>query len=82
MIFRKGGHLSNNEKWYYGTADVKVTNSYKYLGVLFTTKLSLKSAVVETCRKGKKGVMEILRALRKLNSIDSCIFWKLFDAQI
>eukprot|EP00745_Piridium_sociabile_P044188 TRINITY_DN9210_c0_g1_i1.p1 TRINITY_DN9210_c0_g1~~TRINITY_DN9210_c0_g1_i1.p1 ORF type:complete len:408 (+),score=9.52 TRINITY_DN9210_c0_g1_i1:2081-3304(+) len=82
MVFRKGGHLSRHEKWHYGTDEINVTNRYKYLGVLFTTKLSMKSTVEEVCRKGKKGIIEILRCLRRLGSIDSSIFWKLFGAQI
>ena len=60
MVFRKGGHLAGKEKWVYGGEEVKVTNSYKYLGMTFTTKLSMNSALQEVCRKGRKGVMEIL----------------------
>jgi hypothetical protein len=33
-------------------------------------------------RKGKKGVIEIIKSLKKLNSIEPLIFWKLFDTQI
>ena len=29
IVFRKGGHLSQNEIWWYGNAEVKVTNTYK-----------------------------------------------------
>jgi hypothetical protein len=82
MVFRMGGHLSKFEKWWFGNKNVKVTNCYKYLGMTFTTKLSLNTGWGEMCRKGKKGVVEILRSLRKLNSIEPSIFWKLFDAQI
>ena len=74
MVFRKGGHHSVYEKWWYGELEVKVTNSYKYLGVIFTTKLSLNATWSEVCRKGKRGVIEILRAMRKLNSIDSALY--------
>eukprot|EP00745_Piridium_sociabile_P004303 TRINITY_DN1254_c0_g1_i4.p1 TRINITY_DN1254_c0_g1~~TRINITY_DN1254_c0_g1_i4.p1 ORF type:complete len:981 (+),score=112.61 TRINITY_DN1254_c0_g1_i4:2532-5474(+) len=82
MVFRKGGHLSRYEKWFYGNNEVSVTNSYTYLGLLFTTKLSLQSTWVESCRKGKKGTIEIIKSLRKLNCIDFSVFWKLFDSQI
>ena len=69
------------KKWLYGDVEVKVTNSYKYLGMLFTTRLSLKTGWQEMNRKGRKGVVEILRCMKKLNSIESCLFWKLFDTQ-
>ena len=50
--------------------------------MIFTTKLSLNTGWLEMCRKGKKGVIEILRSMRKLGSPDFLMFWKLFDAQI
>ena len=59
-----------------------IVNSYKYLGMVFSTKLSLGYMWGETCRKGQKGVIEILKSLRRLNCIDPHMFWKLFDIQI
>ena len=82
MVFRMGGHLAAREKWLYGNAVVKVTNAYKYLGMIFTTKLSVNAALSDVCKKGKKGVMEIQKSMRRLSTIDPCLFWKLFDAQI
>ena len=35
-----------------------------------------------TCATHEKGVIEILRTLIKINSIDPGLFWKLFDSQI
>eukprot|EP00745_Piridium_sociabile_P016063 TRINITY_DN23886_c1_g1_i5.p1 TRINITY_DN23886_c1_g1~~TRINITY_DN23886_c1_g1_i5.p1 ORF type:complete len:191 (+),score=6.06 TRINITY_DN23886_c1_g1_i5:414-986(+) len=82
MVFRKGGHLAKREKWFYGNAEVKVTNCYRYLGMCFTTKFSLNKCWSEMCTKGKKGVIEILRTMKRLNSVDMALFWKLFDTQI
>ena len=82
MVFRMGGHLAAREKWFYGCDEIRVTNSYKYLGMTFTTKLSINTILSEVCRKGKKGVMEIQKSMRKLNTIDPNLFWKLFDTQI
>eukprot|EP00745_Piridium_sociabile_P032735 TRINITY_DN5549_c0_g1_i12.p1 TRINITY_DN5549_c0_g1~~TRINITY_DN5549_c0_g1_i12.p1 ORF type:complete len:436 (-),score=19.73 TRINITY_DN5549_c0_g1_i12:134-1441(-) len=82
MVFRMGGHLSIWERWFYGNDEVKVVNSYKYLGLSFTTKLSLNLTWMEICRKGKKGVLEILKTLRKLNCIDCNILFRIFDSQI
>ena len=82
MVFRMGGHLLTREKWLYGNGVVKVTNAYKYLGMMFTTKLSVSAALSDVCKKGKKGVMEIQKSMRRLSTIDPCLFWKLLDAQI
>ena len=82
MVFRMGGYLSVHERWFYGNDEIRVTNTYKYLGLLFTTKLSLRSTWVESCKKGKKGTIAIIKTLRKLNCIDFTLFWKLFDSQV
>ena len=39
MVFRKGGFLGKNEKWFLEGNEVEVVNSYTYLGYTFTTKL-------------------------------------------
>lgn len=82
MVFRKGGYLAEKEKWWYGNLEIKVTNSYKYLGMIFTTKLSLNVGWAETCNKAKRGVIAILKSMRTLNSLDLTLFWKLFDTQV
>ena len=74
MFFVMGGHLAVSGKWIYGNGVVKVTNAYKYLGMMFTTKLTLNAVLSEGCGKGKKGVMEIQKSLRKLSTIDPCLF--------
>ena len=33
-------------------------------------------------KKERRGVMEIQKSMRRLSTIDPCLFWKLFDAQI
>ena len=81
-LFRVDGQLATRERWVYGNAIVKVTNAYRFLGMIFTTKLNVSAALSDVCKKGKKGVMEIQKSMRRLSSIDSCLFWKLFDAQI
>ena len=53
----------------YGNAVVKATNAYKYLGMMFTTKLSVSAALSDVCKKGKKGVMEIQKSMRRLSTI-------------
>ena len=82
LVFRMGGHLSHREKWYYGSVEIKVSNMYKYLGMIFTTKLSLTQGWASTATKAKKGVIEILRCLRNVGTIDTVLFFKLFDTQI
>ena len=82
MVFRKGGYLSARERWLYGDSELEIVNAYKYLGLLFTTKLSLRIPWNEMCCKGKKGVIAIFKTLRKLKCFDCKFFFKLFDTQI
>ena len=52
-------HLAICEKWLCGNVVVKVTNSYKYFGVIFTIKLNLNAVLSEGCRKGRKSVGDL-----------------------
>ena len=48
----------------------------------FTTKLCINSVLLDVRTKGKKGVMEIQKSIRRLSSSDPTVFWKLFHTQI
>ena len=39
MVFRNGGRLRANEKWYLNGRRLDTVNKYKYLGVVFTPRL-------------------------------------------
>ena len=82
IVFRKGGHLSRHERWTYGGVELEVVNSYKYLDIALTTKLSTTQAVADFIPKAKHKIITILKALRKINCTDWGGFSKIFDAQI
>ena len=50
--------------------------------MMFTTRLSLNTGWVDVCKKGKRGVIDIIKSLKKLKSADSSIFQRLLDVQI
>ena len=39
-IFRNGGPLKRNEKWFLGKESIKTSSCYKYMGLYFTPTLS------------------------------------------
>jgi hypothetical protein len=82
IVFRKGGFLAANEVWHYGGENIEVVNSYKYLGLHFTTKLSLTSSVTELAAKAKMRTIQILRCLWKLGNVQREVFFRMFDAQV
>ena len=84
IVFRKGGYLASHERWFYDDTKKEVVNSYKYLGISLTTKLSFTYACKELVCRGKKAVIHILSKLYKLGvgSFSFDVFFKLFDAQV
>ena len=82
MVFRKGGYLGSREKWHYGTDELEVVNTYKYLGFTLTTKLSTDIPLREYAGRAKGKVLNIFRTLYKLGQIDIKVFFRLFDSQV
>lgn len=82
MIFRKGGHIAGKEKWWYDGQAIEIVNSYKYLGYTLTTKLSSDSACQVYASKAKGKILELMKTMWSLGSLDSNLFFQLFDAQV
>lgn len=82
IVFRKGGYLAARERWTYDNLVMPVVNAYKYLGILFSTKLSFTATCIDLSSKGKNAVLCILRQLRNLNNDSLSLFLKLFDLQV
>jgi hypothetical protein len=68
IVFRKGGYLAARERWFYGNYEISVVNTYKYLGLHFSTKLSFTFACQDLVSKGKRAVFNILKLLYTFDS--------------
>ena len=55
-----------------------VVNSYKYLGIYFSTKLSIKLSCDDLASKAKRAVLSVLNKLYKFGSSSIAIFVKIF----
>ena len=83
MVFRKTGYLSARERWFYCTERLEVVNTYRYLELTFSARLSFRVATDgEHLTRAKRGTIEILKTLRRLNCFSPGLFFKLFDAQL
>ena len=82
MIFRKGGHLAKGEKWFLEGTKLDVVNMYKYLGYMFTTRLSLNTAQEDLCTRGKQKSLHILKAMWSLQCMKTNVFIRMLDAQV
>ena len=82
VIFRKGGYLSKHENWTYGNTKLEIVNSYKYLGIDFSTRMSLTNCVTDLVTKAKKASFCIIQSLKRLACNDLKLFSKLFDSKV
>ena len=82
VIFRKGGHIAAHEHWIIDGKRLEIVNEYKYLGYLFTTRLSPNVPLVDFASRGKAGLIQICRSLNKLAYVVPDLFFKIFDCQI
>ena len=82
VVFRKGGYLGARERWTYDSVVLPVVNVNKYLGVLFSTKLSFTASCYDLTSKAKNAVLCIMQKLRMLNNNSFELFLKLFDSQV
>jgi len=82
VVFRNGGFLSHNEKWIFGSNQLTVVNMYKYLGIIFTTRLSFQQTFLDLSERASKGVSALIRMLWSIGEHSPKFFFKLFDSQI
>ena len=82
MVFRKGGFLSKGERWSINGKTLEVVNKYKYLGFVFTTKLSLSAALDTQVVRAKQKTLRLLNTMRHLHTQSVTVFFKLYDAQV
>ena len=54
MVFRKGGYLAAKERWFWGDQKLEVVNTYKYLGLIFSTGHSFTAAIEDIAIRAKK----------------------------
>ena len=63
VVFRKGGYLGTRERWTYDSVVLPVVNVYKYLDVLFCTKVGFTASFYDLTSKAKNAVLCIMEKL-------------------
>ena len=82
IVFRNGGFLRRDEKWFYQGKPIEVVSAYKYMGLLFTPKLVWTRAKENLVDKANKAVITIKIIQNKLWSLSVHDSLKLFDTMI
>ena len=59
LVYRNGGIIKNNEKFFFGKTAIENVSYYKYLGVLFSTRLSWTPAQSLLASQGLKAMYTI-----------------------
>ena len=82
IVFRNGGPLRHYEKWSLNGQRVNTTSMYKYMGLLFTPKLSWSAAKAKLAAQARKAVFSIKNYQRSFGTFNHNEIFKLFDAMI
>ena len=80
IVFRNGGPLRANEKWFLGKERIKTSSCYKYMGLYFTPTLSWSSAQEKLASQGKKAILSIYNFQRSFGYFAHKDLFKLFDS--
>ena len=60
VVFRKGGYVGARERWFYDDSMMRRVNSYKYLGICFSTRLSFHHACQDLVSRAKRALLCIM----------------------
>ena len=70
IIFRNGGPLRNYESSYFNGIPVRTTSEYKYLGLIFTPKLSWSKVKRKLTAQARKAIFCIKNYQRKFGILN------------
>ena len=82
VVFRNGGFLAEHEKWMLGEERLEVMNEYKYLGAVFSTRLSYRTMQKDLAQRGRASMLQVIRCCSKVGCVSPDFVYKLFDAQV
>ena len=81
VVFRKGGNLGQNDKWFYGGSEIEIVNSFTYLGVVFSSGGSFVPNTKTLSGKALKSMHQLLQLLREVDTPINIAF-NLFDSLV
>lgn len=79
MIFRKGGRLSNQDKWYYGGELLEIVKEFTYLGIVFSTTGSFSATQKTLAGQGQKAIYKLQKYISKFENLKADFLLDLFD---
>ena len=68
VIFRNGGNIRENEKWFYDGTEIQIVNQFNYLGMLFNYNGKFNETQKHVAQQGRKAYFAITCINSKLRS--------------
>jgi hypothetical protein len=81
MVFRNGGVLRQKERWYFNNELLESVTCYKYLGIVFSSKLSWSKALETLASQAAKATYMIRFINRECNHLPVSLQFDLFDTK-
>ena len=79
MVFRNEGPVKTFEIWIFNGHDLEVISFYKYLGAMFTSKLSWTKTRDVLSKQATKAILNILKYQKSFGCFTPLEAFKLFD---
>ena len=64
VIFRNGGKLRSDEKWFYNGSELKVVDEFNYLGILMNYNGRFNKTQIKIAEQGRKALFALNRKLK------------------
>jgi hypothetical protein len=82
IVFRNGGIIKKNEKWFYTGIKLECVSYYKYLRLLISSRLVWTAAEKTLAYQALKAMIPVKRMYRYCNGLSIEMSFKLFDSAI
>ena len=82
IVFKKGGQLSRNEKWFFDGKQIEVVSGFCYVGVYFTNRLSLYKMAEAMSIKAQRVLAYLFKSFNDFSFQPESMFFKVFDAKV
>ena len=82
IVFRKGGYLAHNDKWYINRRSLEVVNFYNYLGLGFTPKASWSAAQSNLSASALRAVFSLKKMFADTLDLPVRHYLQIFDTKV
>jgi hypothetical protein len=82
IVFRNGGKIRKNERWFFGGEKIECVAIYKYLGFLFSSRLKWNKATEQLALQAQKALFKIYKLEKMCQGLSVKTYFELFDKMV